>query len=110
MATSVAKYFSHFRRSPDWIFLGAEVNVGDVRMDLLWVDREGRIEADEVKPGIGAVFGKERELRAQLSSQVEAGNELFGNDFRGVRAVLLARPDQSFLATTKTHGARRDAT
>ena len=110
VATSVAKYFSHFRRTPEWTFLGAEVNIGDVRMDLLWVDTEGRIEADEVKTGIGAVFGRERELRAQLTSQVKAGSDLFGNDFCGVRAVLLARPDQSFLATTKTHGAKRNAT
>lgn len=109
VATSVAKYFSHFRRGPGWSFLGAEVNVDDVRLDLLWLTPDGDVEADEIKTGLGAVFGKERHLREQLTGQVRAGQEVFGAHFRGVRAVLLARPEESFLATEKTHGARPNA-
>jgi len=106
VGTSVAKYFSRFRRSTDWTFLGAEVHVGDVRLDLLWIGKDGQIQADEVKTGIGAVFGKERTLRPQLEAQVAAGVQVFGGKFHGVRAVLLSRPEESFLATRTTHGGQ----
>lgn len=106
VSTSVASYFARFRRESGWEFLGAEVNVDDVRLDLLWIHQDGRIQADEVKTGVGAVFAKERTLRNQLESQVRAGREVFGPSFEGVRAVLLARPGESFLATPATHGGR----
>jgi hypothetical protein len=104
VSTSVASYFARFRRDDDWQFLGAEVNVDDVRLDLLWIHRDGRIQADEVKTGVGAVFAKERSLRIQIESQVRAGRTVFGTTFEGVRAVLLSRPGESFLATLSTHG------
>jgi hypothetical protein len=42
-----ASYLRHFKR-PGWRFLGSEVIVGDVALDLLW-QRGSRLEADEVK-------------------------------------------------------------
>jgi len=104
VSTSVASYFARFRRTDEWQFLGAEVNVDDVRLDLLWIHRDGQIQADEVKTGVEAVFAKERSLRIQLESQVRAGRTVFGTPFEGVRAVLLSRPGESFLATPITHG------
>lgn len=102
---NVGRYFSEFLRGDGWSFLGAELNLGDVRLDLLWLGPEGRIEADEIKTGFRAVLDAQNAFRNQLEQQVRAGQLVFGSNFAGVRAVLLAKPSASFLATPATHGS-----
>lgn len=89
LISGAANYVFAFRRHEPWAFLGAEVNVGDVRLDLLWINPEGQIEADEIKSGNGAGLQLDR-FRTQAESQFAAGREVFGDRFTGVRLVILA--------------------
>lgn len=83
-------FFSRFGR-PGWSFVGSEVIVGDVALDLLW-EREGALEADEIKTGSSAAAEYRDEAAAQARSQAEAASECLGPAFRGVRLVLLKAP------------------
>jgi hypothetical protein len=83
-----ASYVRHFAR-PGWRFLGAEVIVGDVALDLLW-QRRGRLEADEVKSSASEPTAWRPAAEAQALAQAHAGREHYGSSFAGVRIVALA--------------------
>lgn len=91
VATATATYLRALRRPPCWQLMGSEVQIGDIRMDLLFVERgTGRVEADELKTGL---LGPALELpwvREQLRGQLELGRATFGTRFGGVRLVELA--------------------
>lgn len=99
VGTALVRYARHCRRAPSWRFLGAEVNAEDVRLDLLFIDAHGRIEADEVKSGADPRIGLRDSVRRQVASQVAAGRGVFGARFAGVRLVVLADPRQTVLIT-----------
>lgn len=88
IAAAVASYERNFLKN-DWRFAGDEVITGGVALDLLWVVPGGSYVSDEVKSGLSAVLRMpqyERQCRAQLS----AGIERYGDQFAGVRLLLLA--------------------
>ena len=91
--TLAARYFRRFGR-PGWTFVGSEIVVGDVALDLLW-EKQGAFEADEIKSGFEAGDVMDREARVQAQGQAEAGRSEFGSSFRGVRLVLLTSPASS---------------
>lgn len=86
-------YLRHFAR-PDWQFMGSEVIVGPVALDLLW-RRGERIEADEVKSCASHTEGWLSAAEAQAREQAIAAREHFGPKFAGVRIVALAIPPAS---------------
>jgi hypothetical protein len=83
-----ASYLRHFSR-PGWRFLGSEVIVGDVALDLLW-QRGSRLEADEVKSSASAPALWRAVAEAQAAAQARAGRQHFGGAFAGVRITALA--------------------
>ncbi len=91
--TLAARYFRRFGR-PGWTFVGSEIVVGDVALDLLW-EKQGAFEADEIKSGFEAGDVMDREAQVQAQGQAEAGRSEFGSSFRGVRLVLLTSPASS---------------
>lgn len=95
VATAAATYFREFAR-PGWRFEGAEVIVGDLALDLLW-SKSGHLEADEIKSGLAAPQDWRHAVRQQAAAQADAARAVYGSAFRGVRAVLLAAPRESFL-------------
>jgi hypothetical protein len=86
-----ASYLRHYGR-PGWRFLGSEVIVGDVALDLLW-QRENRLEADEVKSSAAQPAQWLPAAEAQARAQAQAAREHYGSAFAGVRVVALALPD-----------------
>lgn len=91
-----ASYLRHFAR-PGWRFLGAEVIVGDVALDLLW-QRGGRLEADEVKSSASQPAAWRPAAEAQALAQASAARKHFGSPFAGVRIVALALADAVWVA------------
>lgn len=87
-------YLRHFSR-PGWRFLGSEMIVGDVALDLLWQDR-GRLEADEVKSSASAPTLWRAAAEAQATAQAHCARRHFGQAFAGVRVVALAIPAETF--------------
>ena len=89
-----AVYFRDFAR-PGWKLVGTEVVAGDVAFDLLW-ERDGHLEADEIKTGRLRPADLRR-ARIQAQSQLEAGIGEYGEAFDAVRGVVLTRPWTSFV-------------
>lgn len=81
-------YETEFREST-WRFAGAEMIIGDSALDLVWFAPGGYVYADEIKSGISASALLDQ-ITAQCRAQFDAGSEIFGRRFVGVRAVLLA--------------------
>jgi hypothetical protein len=81
----VLTWLERYDRRPTWKPLGAEVHVGDVRVDLLWQDASGRIAADEMKTGWITT-----PARNQLAAIDAAGRGLYGRLWEGVRLIDLA--------------------
>lgn len=91
-----ASYLRHFSR-PGWRFLGSEVIVGDVALDLLW-QRGSRLEADEVKSSASTPTQWRAAAQAQAAAQARAGRRHFGGTFAGVRIAALALGESVWVA------------
>jgi hypothetical protein len=85
VAQGVGVWLDEFDPRPDWRPLAVEVNVGDVRIDLLSIASGGRIRADELKSG-----GLTARDRRQASAIDEAGAATFGSAWAGVRLIGLS--------------------
>ncbi|HEV3321088.1 MAG TPA: hypothetical protein VG147_02725 [Solirubrobacteraceae bacterium] len=81
-------YLRHFSR-PGWRFLGSEVIVGPIALDLLW-QHGSRLEADEVKSSASTPTLWRDAAQAQAAAQARAGRRHFGEAFAGVRIAALA--------------------
>lgn len=91
-----ASYLRHFSR-PGWRFLGSEVIVGDVALDLLW-RRGSRLEADEVKSSASAPTLWRAAAEAQAAAQASCARRHFGGAFAGVRIAALALGESVWVA------------
>jgi len=94
VTTAAAFYFRRFAPS-GWSFVGSETVIRDVALDLLW-ERRGSFMADELKSGLTAGTLEKGRVAAQVSAQVAAGRDEWGDGFVGVRAILLSTPEESF--------------
>jgi hypothetical protein len=91
-----ASYLRHFSR-PGWQFLGSEVIVGEVALDLLW-QRGSRLEADEVKSSASAPTLGRAAAEVQAATQARCGRRHFGDAFAGVRITVLAFGESVWVA------------
>ncbi len=111
ISSSIARYRHRFERESRWRFVGAELIVGDVALDLLWIDASGRIEADELKTGPQPAGSINRSI-AQATAQARIGSAALGRRFDAVRLVVLndpalsvwVRPDGSSRPVFETSG------
>jgi hypothetical protein len=94
VAGATVRYERHFRRSDAWRFLGAEVIVDEVALDMLWVNFDGRVEADELKTGLEPAGSLASSL-AQAIGQARAAAAIIGSQFQAVRLVVLNDPQLS---------------
>jgi hypothetical protein len=93
-----ATYFREFRLGGA-TFLGSEVWVSGIPVDLLW-RWCGRFWIDELKTGFTAARSRSG-LEEQVQDQWERGSAEFGQAFGGVRAVVISRPRSSFHLNSK---------
>jgi len=73
-----------FDPRPDWAFVGAELVVDDVAIDLLW-SRDGYVRADELKSGPLSTSN-----RRQAHNIADVCADAFGAASTGVRLISLA--------------------
>ena len=90
----VGRYERYFRRDGAWSFLGAEAILGDVALDLLWVNTSGCLEADELKTGTSPA-GRIADSVAQARHQAKAAFASLGSTFRAVRLIVVTNPPLS---------------
>jgi hypothetical protein len=93
-ACAAGAYFSIFHR-PDWEFVGAEVDLGTGRVDLVWRTGSGLVVIDEVKMAGHADMVDDPATVAQVDRYLEAGRLQFGDRFAGVRLLPLAAPGRA---------------
>ncbi len=91
-ATGLGVYFGDYYR-PEWDFIGAEVDLGTGRVDLVWrTSTDDRIVIDEVKMAGSADVVDDQGTVAQVERYNAAAVGLFGDRFAGVRLLPLAAP------------------
>lgn len=79
-------------RPTGWDLLGCEFNLdGGGRVDLAYRDpKDGRVMFDEIKTSKSPFAGPSPEHDAQCVGYRNAGNEMFGDQFMGVRLLYLS--------------------
>jgi len=98
LATAVSLYFRLFGPDPTWELLGVEVSASRSRFDLVWELLRGRVIADELKTGLFITPDEATALHAQVERLRSAGVRKYGEQFAGVRVLLLSAPRLSYLA------------
>ena len=88
--------------------VACELVVGDSAVDLLWLQGDGTLFADELKTGIAACELHEPTV-VQAHAQAADGAVLLGESFIGVRVALLRRPTDSFFVPARVREHRRPA-
>lgn len=88
----------HFSRH-GWRFLGSEVIVANVALDLLW-QRGSRLEVDEVKSSVTTPEQWRERALAQAQAQAVAGRAEYGDGCAGVRVTPLAWPKKAFFVAS----------
>lgn len=92
--------FGYFRRllpPEQWLFIGAEINLGNGRIDLLWTNSSDQIMIDELKTGHSPFLGAGR-AEDQISRYVADGVSQWGKKFIGVRVLVPLNPQSSIFA------------
>lgn len=92
MATAYARYFA----PPDpWRLVASEVRFGRGRADLLYCDGRCCFFVDEIKTARIRSL-EDRHLAAQVAGY-QAGGDVYGSSFLGVRVALLRAPSRLLL-------------
>lgn len=100
VAQGVAVWLEEFDPRPAWRPLGVEVNVDDVRIDLLWVHPTRGNRADELKSG--KLTARDHKQARSIDA---AGMAAFGVSWQGVRLISLS-PISSKSAIIRRGGAQ----
>lgn len=96
VASCAASYLLRFAPPPPWVFRGAEVPLGGGRADLVFEHlNSGRWLVDEVKTEVE----RDGDVRHhdQVRRYLEAGTQLWGDHFVGVRLCMISRPRSSYI-------------
>lgn len=88
--------------------VACELVVGDSAVDLLWLQGDGTLFADDLKTGIAAC-GLHEPTVVQAHAQAADGAVLLGESFIGVRVALLRHPTDSFFVPARVREHRRPA-
>lgn len=98
IVTAAAIYFRLFAPDGRWVLSGAELRGPGARFDLVWRSTVG-VVVDELKSGRAATRRELAALQDQSAREIRAGTDLFGEEFLGVRVVILGAPRDSYLAS-----------
>jgi hypothetical protein len=114
VAAGIAVYFGWLRLPSPWAFVGAELQLGGGRTDLLWRHDDGRLLVDEIKTGNPRRLLL-RATREQVERYLALGRQQWGPRFVGVRLLSTADPVTSLFvdadgATSPLHVSEYVAT
>jgi hypothetical protein len=103
LTASISSYFWHLLPPKEFIFHGAEVDLGTGRPDLLWVDFQGAVLLDEVKTGNHRAL-ETSDTYDQVEKYREIAVSAWGQQFLGIRLLSTSAPRKSLYVTAD--GAR----
>ncbi len=93
ITTLAAAYLNRFQPASPWSFVGSEVCLGDLRIDLVFQNTDtGGVIVYEIKTGGTRASADDL---AQVRAYVAAGAEHWSGAFLGVRLLYLRRPAAS---------------
>lgn len=95
LLTACSVYLRLFAPAADWVLVGAEMPLGRRRADLVW-RTPGGIVVDELKAGATGARYERGDLDDQIDGLLAGAHEAFGDEVRGVRAIVLAAPMRSY--------------
>ena len=93
-ACGVSTYFVRFHRTA-WKFVGAEVSLGNGRVDLVWQLPSDRFVIDELKTSANGEALEDRVTLEQIERYRRAGQQQWGGAFAGVRLLPLVSPGRA---------------
>ena len=88
-------YLNRFRPLAPWSVFAIEKQVGTRRLDVAYRSLGTGYLIDEIKLGVGR-YGEDA-VQQQISAYLEAGTELWGAEFIGVRLCAIHEPSQTRL-------------
>lgn len=94
IAGAVAVYFRKLLPPPGWVFRGAEMHLGDGRVDLAWTGPGGQILLDEIKTGHPRQLETSR-TREQVHDYLVSARAIWPDVLRGLRLLSTAEPSRS---------------
>lgn len=90
VASAVSTYLQRLRPLDGAEYLGAEIQVADGRIDLGWSHPTAGVFFDEIKSSQQSLIVRDKDTIAQCVKYIRAGLDLYGDNFAGVRLILLA--------------------
>ncbi|MCL2612398.1 MAG: hypothetical protein FWD95_04105 [Nocardioidaceae bacterium] len=95
IASNANVYLTRYAPGPDAQFLGAEIPVGDGRIDLAWFIPDFGVLVDELKTVRQVHMHADNPGITQCHGYVDAGLAEWGDLFAGVRYLPLSIPSQA---------------
>ena len=95
---AISSYFWHHLPPREFLFHGAEVDLGSGRPDLLWASFRGEVLLDEVKTGNHRTL-KTRATTEQVERYREIACHAWGDQFLGIRLLSTSTPGKSLFVS-----------
>jgi hypothetical protein len=94
IVAGIAAYFRCLLPPPEWAFHGAEVHLGEGRIDLLWSNFSDEILIDEVKTGNIRTLDL-LSTKDQLERYLQCAHTVWADSFVGIRLLSTSDPRAS---------------
>jgi hypothetical protein len=94
IAAHVHTYFQRLLPSAQWRFVGAEIQLGPGRVDLLWQNRDGALLIDELKTGNARQL-QTRRTREQVAAYLDCAHSIWPDRLSGLRLLSTSEPTRS---------------
>lgn len=94
IAAHVSTYFRRLLPPDQWRFVGAEMQLGPGRVDLLWQDRDGALLIDELKTGNVRQL-QTRRTREQAAAYLDCAHSIWPDLLSGLRLLSTSEPASS---------------
>lgn len=94
IAAHVHTYFRRLLPPEQWRFVGAEMQLGAGRVDLLWQNRDGGLLIDELKTGNARQLDTRR-TREQVAAYLDCALSIWPDVLSGLRLLSTSEPSRS---------------
>jgi hypothetical protein len=94
VAAHVHTYFRRLLPPAQWRFVGAEMQLGPGRVDLLWQDHGGALLIDELKTGNARQL-QTRRTREQVVAYLDCAHSIWPDLLTGLRLLSTSEPARS---------------
>lgn len=99
IAAHVHTYFRQLLPPAQWRFVGAEMQLGSGRIDLLWQDRDDAVLIDELKTGNARQL-QTRRTREQVAAYLDCARSIWPDLLSGLRLLSTSEPARSLFISS----------